>query len=34
MGGKERVRESKEGVEFSKVKYTHGGDTSRNPLEH
>jgi hypothetical protein len=32
--GREGVRESKEGVELTKEKYTHSWDTLRNPFEH
>jgi hypothetical protein len=32
--GREGVRESNEKIEFTKVKYTHSGDTSRNLFEH
>jgi hypothetical protein len=35
MGVQEgRVRRETEGVELTKVKYTHIWDTSRNPFEH
>jgi hypothetical protein len=33
-GGRGGVRESNEGVEQTKVKYIHSGDTLRNPFEH
>jgi hypothetical protein len=33
MGGK-RIRESMEGIEQTKVKYTHSRDTLRNLFEH
>jgi hypothetical protein len=33
MGGKRKER-IMEGVELTKAKYTHSGDTLRNPFEH
>jgi hypothetical protein len=33
-GGRKGVRESNGKDELTKVKYTHSGDTLRNPFEH